>query len=81
MWSISKATPLKTWWPSLHPDVCALVAGLDTWDIPNIPWKQAHLALNHPLVSSWWPAGFGCSTPEARNKTKTTAFYVCPREG
>ena len=24
-----------TWWPYLTPDVCHLVAGLDTWDIPE----------------------------------------------
>lgn len=27
--------PPYTWWPPLFPEICALMARLDTWDIPE----------------------------------------------
>lgn len=86
MWSVSKAAPLKTWWPSLDPDVCALAAGLDTWDIPNIPWRQAHLIRppDHDYSAAQSQVSYEdsrCSYPQACNRIKTTTFYVCPRDG
>lgn len=35
VWSTSKVTPPYTWWPPLFPEICALIDGLDAWDIPE----------------------------------------------
>ncbi|KAK1346142.1 hypothetical protein QTO34_008611 [Cnephaeus nilssonii] len=40
IWSSTKEAPLWAWWPSLTPDICALVAGLENWDIPSYSFKE-----------------------------------------
>lgn len=47
VWSTSKEAPLWTWWPSLTPDICALIAGLDTWDIPGLTSEETRRRPRH----------------------------------
>lgn len=82
VWSTTHTAPPGTWWPSLHPDVCQLVAGLDTWDIPDISYDQ--IALRNP-GSGWgvfstndW---YGCRNPQFRCFLRQSEFYVCPKDG
>ena len=35
VWSTSKVAPPYTWWLPLFPEICALIDGLDAWDIPE----------------------------------------------
>lgn len=46
VWSISKTAPPWTWWPTVTPDVCHLVVGLDSWDVLNSQ-------LIYPLLEEW----------------------------
>ena len=42
VWATTAVHPPWTWWPDLTPDICKLVAGSLTWDLPN------HTDLNDP---------------------------------
>nr|AAA69474.1 envelope protein [Gibbon ape leukemia virus] len=82
----SKAVQPLTWWPSLKPDVCALAAGLESWDIPESDVSASKRI--RPLDSNYnnankqisWGA-IGCSYPRARTRIANSPFYVCPRDG
>uniref|UniRef100_A0A8D2B6A5 Envelope protein n=1 Tax=Sciurus vulgaris TaxID=55149 RepID=A0A8D2B6A5_SCIVU len=88
IWSTTGEKPLWAWWPSLTPDICALVAGLDNWDIPTLTSEEArrHWPISrrplggseYRLVEGYDP---GCSYPRSRDNLKQTPFYVCPRDG
>lgn len=88
IWSTTKENPLWAWWPSLTPDICALVAGLDNWDIPTLTSEEARRywpssprpfgGAEYRLVEGHDP---GCSYPKTRNTLSQTPFYVCPRDG
>lgn len=78
IWSTSKIAPPFIWWPTLTPDFCQLVAGMDKWDIPtldphNIPLESGK---RFSLVGN-----FGCRGPVHRCKLRKLDFYVCPRDG
>lgn len=86
VWDTKAIQPPWTWWPSLEPDVCALAAGLESWDIPgsdlsaskNIRPPDSNYQDANKQVS--WGA-IGCSYPRARARMANSAFYVCPRDG
>nr|BAN63360.1 envelope glycoprotein [Koala retrovirus] len=92
VWEKKAVEPPWTWWPSLEPDVCALVAGLESWDIPELTASASQQA-RPPLYDRPWGtpgAGFtaagwggtlGCSYPRARIRMAMSQFYVCPRDG
>nr|KAF6292318.1 hypothetical protein mPipKuh1_009758 [Pipistrellus kuhlii] len=83
VWSITKESPPGTWWPSLTPDTCALMAGLEGWDTPDITYLQANqvrLSARHARDQVSWGHP-GCSYPRARWRIRATQFYICPRDG
>ena len=61
VWFTTAVQPLWTWWPHLTPDICKLVAGSLTWDLPdhtNLHWggglsktKQRKMGTNEMLSS------------------------------
>ena len=60
VWSTTAVQPPWTWWPDLTPDICKLVAGSLTWDLPD------HTNLHKPppdkqCVPSGIGSTFGCS--------------------
>ena len=50
VWATTAVHPPWTWWPDLTPDICKLVAGSLTWDLPD------HTDLNDlpPAVCPEW---------------------------
>lgn len=85
VWSVRGTHTPGTWWPSLHPDVCQLAIGLDTWDLPEVDDPNAI-----PMGGRWngryegYPSGghqAGCSDQHRRCLLKNTDFYVCPKDG
>ena len=82
--------PPYTWWPPLFPEICALMAGLDAWDIPEeshetvpqdevIYQKQSY----HQGLSSQgqYIADIpGCSGRSKQRRLRQEPFYVCPRD-
>ena len=36
VWSTTEEHPPYIWWPDLVFDLCKLVVGLDSWDIPTL---------------------------------------------
>ncbi|XP_062947204.1 solute carrier family 23 member 2 isoform X1 [Cynocephalus volans] len=86
VWSKTEVHPLWTWWPPLTPDICALAAGLETWDIPEID-ASASKRVRPPdsnYENSYYQVTWGapgCSYPRARNRMAGSSFYVCPRDG
>lgn len=75
-WSTSDIRIPGTWWPSLHPDVCQMVLGLDTWDLPD----QDSLTLKPPGPGGK-PGPLGCRHRYRRCRLRQLEFYVCPRDG
>jgi hypothetical protein len=91
VWSTTKVAPLGTWWPPLFPEICALIAGLDFWNIPvltheEIPLEEVHLP-KRSLHQGVVPRGQhiadrpGCKDRPTQEKLWQTSFYVCPRDG
>nr|AAC80265.1 envelope protein [Gibbon ape leukemia virus] len=86
VWDKKAVQPLWTWWPSLTPDVCALAAGLESWDIPESDVSSSKRV--RPPDSDYTAAykqitwgAIGCSYPRARTRMANSPFYVCPRDG
>lgn len=78
--STTREEPPWTWWPPLTPDVCALVAGLEEWDIPDLIAEesrtpQADDDSASPLIT------LGCRYSLRRPRIGRMQFYVCPRNG
>lgn len=77
VWSTTAVQPPWTWWPDLTPDICKLVAGSLTWDLPD------HTDLHKPppdkqCVPSGIGSTFGCSGQFYRANLRSAEFYVCP---
>ena len=96
VWKVSSSEhPQWTWWPDLSPDLCQLIAGLDSWDIPTVdstslPKCDHGTDSGCPLCVStkcFCDARIqtrdapGCSTPRRRAALRELPFYVCPRDG
>lgn len=87
VWAKETKQPPWTWWPTLSPDVCALAAGLETWDIPGSDVTASQKNVRPPDSNykdarnqvSW--GAIGCSYPRARTRMANSRFYVCPRDG
>uniref|UniRef100_A0A8D2D053 Envelope protein n=1 Tax=Sciurus vulgaris TaxID=55149 RepID=A0A8D2D053_SCIVU len=67
IWSTTREKPLWAWWPSLTPDTCALVAGLDNWDIPTLTSEEArrHWPTSPRTcggIDHYYCAAWGCET-------------------
>lgn len=87
VWSIEGTHTPGSWWPTLHPDICQLAVGLDTWDLQDTEDPN-----NIPIgtdYDSGWMEGDGpapgseparCSTPHRRSFLKALTFYVCPKD-
>lgn len=79
VWGISKEAPLDTWWPDLVFDLCLLIAGLDSWDIPE------YVSNNLPVLAEEThlqrTASLGCARPLSGCQLRLTAFYICPSDG
>lgn len=81
-WSINGTHTPGAWWPTLHPDVCQLAVGLDTWDVPErdsltqIPLNS----LNRGGVSGTH-LDVGCRNAQRRCFLRQSEFYVCPKDG
>lgn len=83
VWSVSNLAPEWTWWPHLTPDLCQLVAGLDTWDVPTVDPREGPPICKFNIgisggIGGW---GYGCSHPLLCHKLKTLDLYACPRNG
>lgn len=72
VWSLSGVHTPGTWWPPLHPDVCRLIPGMDTWDIDldSVPIPR--------LFDEWGP---GCGNSVKKCMLRQLDFYVCPKDG
>lgn len=91
VWSTSKPPPpLYTWCPPLFPEICALIDGLDAWDIPEeshetVPQDEViyHKQPYHQGLSSQgkYIADIpGCSSRSQQRRLCQEPFYVCPRD-
>nr|AAC96084.1 envelope protein [Gibbon ape leukemia virus] len=86
VWDTKAVQPPWTWWPTLKPDICALAAGLESWDIPGTDVSSSKRV--RPPDSDYTAAykqitwgAIGCSYPRARTRMASSTFYVCPRDG
>ena len=90
--STSKVTSPGTWWPSLFPDICVLIVGLDSWDIPELTHKYVHHLQKRYMVRSphspyqmspkQYEAAYpSCKSLPVSRKLQQPPFYVCPRNG
>nr|P21415.2 RecName: Full=Envelope glycoprotein; AltName: Full=Env polyprotein; Contains: RecName: Full=Surface protein; Short=SU; AltName: Full=Glycoprotein 70; Short=gp70; Contains: RecName: Full=Transmembrane protein; Short=TM; AltName: Full=Envelope protein p15E; Contains: RecName: Full=R-peptide; AltName: Full=p2E; Flags: Precursor [Gibbon ape leukemia virus]AAC96083.1 envelope protein [Gibbon ape leukemia virus]ALV83304.1 envelope protein [Gibbon ape leukemia virus] len=86
VWDTKAVQPPWTWWPTLKPDVCALAASLESWDIPGTDVSSSKRV--RPPDSDYTAAykqitwgAIGCSYPRARTRMASSTFYVCPRDG
>lgn len=79
VWSISKVAPPGTWWPDMTLDLCLLMAGLETWDIPE--FRPDSLPVLSEATHFQRTAPIGCARPWSRCQLRLTKFYVCPRDG
>lgn len=84
VWSIKESHTPGTWWPTLHPDVCQLAIGLDTWDLPEVD-EPNKIPLQGPGTGDY-PRSYlgdyrGCRDPQRRCFLGNTDFYVCPKDG
>lgn len=91
IWQVSKVITPWTWWPPITPDLCALAAGLDTWDIPGHDYNEIPED-SHPIAKRSLQVGVvargqyvadspGCKDSPSQRKLRMTSFYVCPRDG
>ena len=91
VWSTSKVPhPPYTCWPPLFPEICALIDGLDAWDIPEeshetVPQDEViyHKQPYHQGLSSQgkYIADIpGCSSRSQQRRLCQEPFYVCPRD-
>lgn len=90
VWSTSKVPPPFTWCPPLFPEICALIDGLDAWDIPEeshetVPQDEViyHKQPYHQGLSSQgkYIADIpGCSSRSQQRRLCQEPFYVCPRD-
>lgn len=83
-WSTSDTRVPGTWWPSLHPDVCQIVLGLDTWDLPNQDAVPHPSTVPEPFLyppGSTTTMGAGCRYRVRRCRLRQLEFYVCPKDG
>uniref|UniRef100_A0A5F9CM21 Envelope glycoprotein n=1 Tax=Oryctolagus cuniculus TaxID=9986 RepID=A0A5F9CM21_RABIT len=83
VWSTSDTQVPGTWWPPLHPEVCQLVLGLETWDLPDqdsIPFHPGH-PLPQVLSPGSSMGGYGCRDTSWRCRLHHQDFYVCPKDG
>ena len=80
VWATTTVHPPWTWRPDLTPDICKLVAGSLTRDLPD------HTDLNDPppeerCVLSGIGSMYGCSGQFYRANLRAAEFYVCPGQG
>lgn len=68
-----------TWWPDLVLDLCYLIAGLDTWDIPEHSFES--LPILEESTHTQRTIALGCARPWSRCQMRLTPFYVCPQDG
>lgn len=79
-WSVSGIHTPGAWWPTLYPDICQLVIGLDTWDVPD----QDNLTKIPGNSLNYWGVygshlDVGCWNT-VRCFLHQTEFYVCPKD-
>ena len=93
VWSTSKVTLSPTYLVALlFPEICALIARLDSWDIPELAHKDVHCLQKRYMVGGphspyqmyqkQYEAGYpGCKSLPVKRKLQQTPFHVCPRDG
>ena len=76
----------------MFPEICALIARLDSWDIPELTYKAVHYLQKRYMVGrlhspyqvsqKQYKAAYpGCKNLPIRRKLRQTPFYVRPRDG
>lgn len=90
VWSTSKVVPPYTWLPLLFSEICALMAGLDAWDIPEeshetVPQGEViyqKRSYNQGVSSQGqYIADIpGCSSESKQRRCRQEPFYACPRD-
>lgn len=79
VWSTSKVTYPKTWWPSLYPDLCKLAIGAPAnWDLEGYSNFQRAPSSPSPLSRHGLDPWGGCGTKDRRSMLRVLTFYVCP---
>lgn len=85
IYAVTEPHALGTWWPTLWPEFCDLVAGLDTWDIPHCHPKAcasgSHFYRRRRALMDSRETTPGCVDQRAREQLSSKDFYVHPRDG